>query len=175
MDYAAVLAALDNASGFELYRLRAAIERVLDEPRWIRAIGARLRVGQRVEFFDVRANGARNGQVLELRRKNVVVLEDESRQRWLIDYAAINLDGADVAIRQRTQKGLGRLELSAGETVGFVDHEGRERSGKLVRLNDKTVTLDCNGQKWRVAYALLHRVVEGDASTIELGGLIGKG
>lgn len=66
MDYAAVLAALDNASGFELYRLRAAIERVLDEPRWILAIGARLRIGQRVEFFDVRANGAQHVRMVSI-------------------------------------------------------------------------------------------------------------
>lgn len=59
--------------------------------------------------------------------------------------------------------------------MGLVDHEGRDRSDQVVRLNDKRVTRDCDGQKWRVAYALLHRVMEGDASTIEIEGLIGKG
>ena len=48
--------------------------------------------------------------------------------------------------------------------VGFLDHEQRQRSGQIVRLNDKTVTLISDGQKWRVAYALLHRVV--DATTV---------
>ena len=41
----------------------------------------------------------------------------------------------------------------------------RQRSGQIVRLNDKTVTLISDGQKWRVAYALLHRVI--DATTAE--------
>ena len=31
-------------------------------------------------------------------------------------------------------------------------------------LNDKTVTLQVGHQQWRVAYALLHRVVESSAS-----------
>ena len=38
MDFAAVLQALNQASGFELYRLRAAIDRVLADPKWIRAV-----------------------------------------------------------------------------------------------------------------------------------------
>ena len=46
-----------------------------------------------------------------------------------------------------------------GDTVGFLDHDHRQRSGQVVRLNDKTVTLNADGQKWRVAYALLHRVL----------------
>ena len=36
MDFAAVLQALNQASGFELYRLRAAIDRVLADPKWIK-------------------------------------------------------------------------------------------------------------------------------------------
>jgi hypothetical protein len=35
-------------------------------------------------------------------------------------------------------------------------------------LNDKTVTLMCGKQQWRVAYALLHRVVDGSAASGEL-------
>jgi hypothetical protein len=36
---------------------------------------------------------------------------------------------------------------------------------QVIRLNDKTVTLLCGQQQWRVAYAFLHRVV--DADTVE--------
>jgi hypothetical protein len=55
--------------------------------------------------------------------------------------------------------------VAIGDTVGFLDHEHRQRSGKVIRLNDKTVTLHCDGQKWRVAYALLHRVLNQDSLT----------
>ncbi|EXI68706.1 MAG: hypothetical protein AW08_01018 [Candidatus Accumulibacter adjunctus] len=44
MDSSAVLQALDQASAFERYRMRAAIDRVVDQPRWVRAIRPRLRV-----------------------------------------------------------------------------------------------------------------------------------
>lgn len=165
MDYSQILAALRQASAFDLYRLRAAIDRVLDEPNWMVAVQSRLRVGQAVQYFDPGTNRAHSGQILELRRKQAVVLDAETRRRWLISYAAINLDGADVAVREQSTQGLGRNEVAIGDTVGFLDREQRQRSGRILRLNDKTVTLQSDGQQWRVAYAFLHRIVDGRAGT----------
>lgn len=48
--------------------------------------------------------------------------------------------------------------------VGFLDRNLQQRSGQILRLNDKTVTLLCGQQQWRVAYGLLHRVVDASAS-----------
>jgi hypothetical protein len=52
--------------------------------------------------------------------------------------------------------------------VGFLDRSQQQRSGRIIRLNDKTVTLLCNQQQWRVGYGLLHRVVESSANGGEL-------
>ena len=49
-----------------------------------------------------------------------------------------------------------------------MDRDHQQRSGRILRLNDKTVTLLCGQQQWRVAYGLLHRVVDGSASSGEL-------
>lgn len=160
MNFSDVLKALNSASAFELYRMRAAIDRALDEPRWVLAVQSRLQLGQAIEYFDTRSNTLRRGQVLELRRKQAVILDQDDGRRWLISYVAINLDGVDVQIREQTQKGLGRNELAVGEVVGFVDRNQQQRTGQIIRLNDRTMTLLCNQQQWRVAYALLHRVVE---------------
>jgi len=62
--------------------------------------------------------------------------------------------------------------VGIGDTVGFLDHEQRQRSGQIVRLNDKTVTLIAGGQKWRVAYALLHRVVDASLSEPIVGQIV---
>lgn len=163
MNFSATLAALNSASAFDLYRLRAAIDRVMDQPGWINAVRSRLQVGQAIQYFDPQTNRAHQGQILELRRKQAVVLDMGTQKRWLISYAAINLDGADVEIRERPKQGLGRNEVAIGDVVGFVDREHQQRSGRIVRLNDKTVTLNCGNQQWRVAYGLLHRVVESSA------------
>lgn len=165
MNFSDVLKALNQASAFELYRMRAAIDRVLDEPRWLLAIQSRLRIGESVEYFDSQANTLRRGKILELRRKQAVILDQDGGRRWLIPYVAINLDGADVQIREQPRQGLGRNEIVVGEVVGFVDRNQRQRSGRVIRLNDKTVTLLCGSQQWRVAYCFLHRVV--DSAVIE--------
>jgi hypothetical protein len=86
---------------------------------------------------------------------------DDAR-RWLISYAAINLDGSDVQIRENKSQGLGRNEVAIGDIVGFVDRDQNQRTGKIIRLNDKTVSLQCGATQWRVAYAFLHRVVDAD-------------
>jgi len=75
MEFAALLQAMNQASGFELYRLRAAIDRVLADPKWIIAIRSQLRIGQEIEYFDARANNLRPAQVLEFRTKEVLVRE----------------------------------------------------------------------------------------------------
>ena len=163
MNFSDVVKALNRASALELYRMRAAINRVLDEPRWLQAIQARLQIGQAIEYFDAQANTPRRGKLLELRRKQAVVLDRDDGKRWLIPYVAINLDGADVQIREQARQGLGRNEVAVGDVVGFLDRDRQLRSGRIVRLNDKTVTLLCGQQQWRVAYAFLHRVVDGDS------------
>ena len=175
MKFSQVINSLNQASAFELYRMRAAIDRVLDEPRWMQAIQARLQVGQDVQYFDHQANTLKRGRVLELRRKQAVVLDLDDAKRWIISYAAINLDGADVQIRENKPQGLGRNEIAIGETVGFIDRDQQQRTGRVIRLNDKTVSLQCGNTQWRVAYAFLHRVVDADGmkqDVIEIGGVI---
>ena len=164
MNYTDILSSLNQASAFDLFRLRAAIDRVLDQPGWMTAVQARLRVGMAIEYFDPQANRTFKGQLLEMRRKQAVVLDLETQRRWLISYAAINLDGADVEIRDQPKQGLSRQSVAVGDVVGFVDRDHQQRSGQILRLNDKTVTLQVGHQQWRVAYALLHRVVESSAS-----------
>ena len=172
MNFSDVIKTLNQASAFELYRMRAAIDRVLDEPRWMQAIQARVKLGQTVQYFDSQANALKRGQVLELRRKQAVVLDLDDGKRWIISYAAINLDGLDVEIREQKSKGLGRNEVAIGDVVGFLDRDQQQRTGKIIRLNDKTVTLQSGQGQWRVAYSYLHRVVDATATmqgVIEMG------
>ena len=95
MNYAALLEALQQASGFELYRLRAAIDRALSAPERIDAIRRCIKRGQRIEYFDARDNRMYRGQVLEMRNTTLVIMDFDRPAKLLIDYAAINLDGED--------------------------------------------------------------------------------
>lgn len=164
MNISDALNSLGQASPFELYRLRAAIDRVLDDPRLLVAIRSRLHIGQSLEYFEYQINGLRPCVVLELRRKQVLVEDKLDGKRWLIAYPALNLDGVDVQIREQAVRGLGRNEVAVGELIGFVDKEQRQRVGRILRLNDKTVTVLCDKQRWRVAYVFLHRVVDAEGN-----------
>lgn len=168
MNFSEVFQTLNQASAFDLYRLQAAIDRALGEPRWLQAVQSRLKVGQTVQFFDARANKLKRGQVLEMRRKEVAVLDMEDAVRWILSYAAINLDGVDVQIREQKPQGLGRNEVALGDVVGFIDRDQQQRTGKIIRLNDKTVTLQCDRVQWRVAYSFWHRVVDVDGAVHEV-------
>jgi len=163
MNFDSILDTLKQASGFELYRLRAMLDRVLDDPKWIIAVQKQLRIGQQINYYEDSSNTELTGQVLEFRRKHVVVRDVATQKRWLIPYTSINLGGADVKIREADRAGLSRHEVAVGETVGFIDSEHRQRHGKIIRLNDKTVTLECDGQKWRVSYSYLHWVLDSDS------------
>ncbi len=160
MNFSAILDALNHASAFELYRLRFAIDRKLDDPAWAIAVPSRLHVGQEIEYFSPRENLVQRARIDEFRRKQVAVTDLPDGKRWLIEYNAINVDGMDVGIREQTRKGLGRNEVRVGDTLGFLDRDGHERSGVVLRLNDKTVGMQVGSQQWRVAYQLLHRVVD---------------
>ena len=50
--------------------------------------------------------------------------------------------------------------MAIGEWVGFVGRDHKECSGRVIRLNDKTVALEYEQQQWRVSYSLLHRVLD---------------
>ncbi|MEN3033200.1 hypothetical protein [Chromobacterium amazonense] len=160
MKYEDILAAFQQASGFDLYRLRAMLDRVLDDPKWIVAVRQSLHIGQQVAYFDPATYQQHESTVVEFRRKEVVVRQLTGGQYWVIPYTGINLDGVDIKIRESGRPGQSRHEPSAGETVGFLDHEQRQRQGQIVRLNDKTVTLISDGQKWRVSYNYLHHVFD---------------
>lgn len=161
MDFSALLKALNEASGFELYRLRVAIDRVLEQPQWQIAVQQQLYIGQMIEFFHGNDNRMLTGRLVEMRRKEAVVEVDEpTRVRWLIPYVSINVEGVDVTIREQPKRGLGRNEIAIGDMVGFRDRDHHERVGKVIRLNDKTVTMLVDDQQWRVAYELLHRFIE---------------
>jgi len=173
MNFSDIIKSLNQASAFDLYRMRAAIDRVIEDPKWLQAIQSRLQVGQEVQYFSVKSNALKRAKVLALRRKQAVLRDMDDAESWIISYAAINLDGADVQIREHKPQGLGRNEVAIGEIVGFLDRDQQQRTGKVIRLNDKTVTLQCGNSRLRVAYSFLHRVVDSDGLThdvIEIGG-----
>jgi hypothetical protein len=120
---------------------------------------------QNVNYFYDRDNREYAATVIKCAPKTVSVQRHVDQVVWKLPYYMLNLHSRPVEIREDERTGLTRQQLAIGELVGFKDKEQQDRVGKIIRLNDKTVTLDCDGTKWRVSYRLLQRIIEGEAST----------
>ncbi|WP_257275396.1 hypothetical protein [Endozoicomonas sp. SESOKO4] len=167
MDYAQLLEALNRASTFDLFRLNAMIDRELESSERIGRIKAALTIGQKLSYFDRSSNSLRNCEVLQLRQKRALVLDFTDGKRWAIPYYMLNLEGADTRVNHETQRGLSRHAIAVGDLLGFKDKHREERFGHVIRLNTKSVTLQVAERRWRVAYSLLYRVLDGQGNQEE--------
>ncbi|MEM7793544.1 MAG: hypothetical protein AAF579_03710 [Cyanobacteria bacterium P01_C01_bin.118] len=168
MDYSAIVRAIDQCTGFDLYRLYVAIGKMLEDPKRITEVKRRLHAGDTVEYLDPVKNRIVTAKLIKFQRTKVVVKNLENQEEWIIPYYALNIYGANTTITEDIKEGLGRNEVAVGDHVGFFDRDGNERYGNVIRLNQKTVTLDCNNQKWRVAYSFLFKVIDLDVDVTPL-------
>ncbi|MEM9484741.1 MAG: hypothetical protein AAGA83_13755 [Cyanobacteria bacterium P01_F01_bin.116] len=168
VDYSAIVRAIDQCTGFDLYRLYVAIGKMLEDPKRITEVKRRLHAGDTVEYLDPVKNRVVTAKLIKFQRTKVVVKNLENQEEWIIPYYALNIYGANTTITEDIKEGLGRNEVAVGDHVGFFDRDGNERYGNVIRLNQKTVTLDCNNQKWRVAYSFLFKVIDLDVDVTPL-------
>lgn len=162
MDYSQILHALQSASLFDLYRLRVAIEQQLDNPERVEQVRGRLQPGMTVDYFDEAQNRLVKADVVELNRTRLVVENHSDRKRWSIRFCSVNLDSVPVELHPLSaQQPLDRSLLQVGDLVGFRDRQNRERYGRIHDLNQKTATILTNrGERWRVAYVYLFKVLD---------------
>ena len=162
MNYSAVLDALNTASLFDLYRLREAIQKQLEDPARLDAIKCQCRVGQRITWFDSAENRLVEAEILALKQTRASVRNLADGKRWTIPLFFINLQGVSVDITP-SRAGVDRNTLKVGDLVGFQDRQGHERYGKVIKLNRKTAGIAVGNTQWRVAYELLSAVIDGEA------------
>jgi hypothetical protein len=162
MDYTYILRELQSASLFDLHRLRAAIDFELDRPERIEQVRRQLKIGQTIDYFDATSNGLIQATVVELNRTRLVIENHHDRKRWSIPFSAVNVNQVAVDIApESAQQPLDRNRLSVGDMVGFRDRQNEEQYGRVLALNQKTASILTNqGQRWRVAYALLFKVMD---------------
>lgn len=161
MNYTAILEALGEASLFQLYRLNAAISNQLDDPARIAAVKRALRVGQTLHWFFSPENRLVEATLLRINRTRAQVRNVVDGKTWTIQFYLIDLDGQDVAIAAQKRRTLDRNSLRVGDRVGFKDRSGQERFGQVVKLNQKSASVQVDAMRWRVAYGLLLSVFDG--------------
>ncbi len=167
MDYAELVDLLDGTNTFDLYRLNDVINQMLDDPKRLIAIKRKLRLGQAIKYYLLSDGRLQQGIVVKVKTTRVVIRDDVDGRRWDVPLCAISLDDnsiVDMAPAMPAQEKLSKSDFRVKDNVGFSDKSGQDRYGKIVRLNKKTATIECDQLgTWRVSYALLHKVIEFDA------------
>ena len=165
-----MIEALDGASSLQLYQLKALIEAMLADPRRSVTACANLHLGQPVQFVDFRDGQMRLGKIIAMRDTQATVMEEGTRRTWKIP--CVSMQGY-AGVERRDEQApyepppepvaapTHAREFQRGDTVTFDDREGRNITGVIVRINQRTATLGTgDGGTWRVPFHVLRRVLE---------------
>lgn len=159
MDHASLQAVLDKAALFDLWRLKAAVTRALEDPRRNEAVRAALRPGQAVRYYDAVENREIPCRVVEVRRTRALVRHDHDGKLWNIPLYMFNLGARDIDAASGAHQQASRESLGVGDAVGYRSRGNEEVYGVVTRLSRKTATVRLTtGDEWRVPYRLLFRV-----------------
>jgi hypothetical protein len=152
-----VLDELHLASDRELVRLRVAIDRLLLDPERIAAIRQHLQVGQLIHYLSERQNRINSGRIVELMADRVLIQTTDQKLRWL-HYASIQFNAA--AARDAIAHVPGGTAFSVGDRVSFEGRDMVHHFGTVVRVNQKTATVQAGDEQLRIPYQALRRVVD---------------
>jgi hypothetical protein len=156
---------LPMASSAELYQLSWVIEQLLADPRRIVQARAELHTGQQVQYLHWDDGKMRAARVVSMKDRRVTVFDEASRSHFTLPYAAIvpaQSSGVDASVPAKPTPPpeiASRTDFRVGNRVSFTDQKLQHRVGLIVRINQRTATLDCDGQTWRVAFGLLRHLV----------------
>jgi hypothetical protein len=161
MDYSNILEELNNASSFDLYRLKVAINQQLENPQRLSEIKKCLKPGQKIRYFDDTENRLIDAHVLKIMRTRMLVQNIHDQEKWEIPLFYVNLDEVDTDIINQSKEGLDKSQLKVGDMVGFQDKQNNDVNGKITRLNQKTATIiTSTNTEWRVAYDYLYLIYD---------------
>lgn len=126
--------------------------------------GARqLHTRQQVQYIHWDDGKLRSARVVSMKDRRVTVLDEATHTHFTLPYAAIVLTEPSVAQAagappeqsppRPPPEIAGRADFRVGQRASFTDQHLQRRVGLIVRINQRTATLDCDGQTWRVASA----------------------
>ena len=164
---------LPMATSAELYQLSWVIEQLLADPRRIVQVRAQLHTGQQIRYLSWNDGKLRSARVVAMHGDHVAIHDAAHSKAFKVHYAAILTEPAaastessspppDVELARPTPppEVADRADFRVGNRVTFTDKNLQHRVGLIVRVNQHTATLDCDGQKWRVAFELLRHLVD---------------
>lgn len=155
---------LGRSSNTDLFRLRSAIDRMLEDPKRILSTRKLLNLGQTVRFVDWRTGEWRAGTVLAFRDRELTV-RDTAGLHWKLPYVAIEPPSETAEIAAMLESApesprMGREDFVPGDRVSFTDKYLRTQVGTVLRINRRTATIVCDDGEWRVGFSLLRHLID---------------
>jgi hypothetical protein len=163
---ARLLDLLQQASNLQLFELNSVIQRMLADPRRILQVRKDLHLGQTVRFMDWRDGRMRVGKVIAMKDTQMTLHEEGTRSSWTVPYTAVEpmapgAAGPTPAPGPQPARRAARNDFRRGEKVAFEDKHLNTVVGTIVRINQRTASVDPgDGTTWRVGFALLRHVVD---------------
>jgi hypothetical protein len=161
-----LLELLNRASSLQLFQLNAVIERMLADPKRILQVRKDLHLGQTVRFLDWRDGRMRTGKVVAMKDTQLTIHEDGTRSSWAVPYTAVDPPTSGTAGPAAPPEAPAaphatRNDFRCGELVSFEDKYLNTVVGTIVRINQRTATIDAgDGANWRVGFGLLRHVLD---------------
>lgn len=108
-----------------------------------------------------------------MRDRQATLVDEQSKKRLSVLYAA-NVPAeeqpnasdarspslAPAAPLRPTPEIIRKEDFRVGQRVSFVDQALKRQVGEIKRLNQRTATVHCDGQAWRVGFGLLQHVAD---------------
>ena len=159
---------LPMATSAELYQLSWVIEQLMADPRRIVQARSQLHMGQLVKYWDWGTGKLREARIAAMKDRQVTLLDELSKQRFSVLYAAVvPVDDQQAGTSPPPEEPLRpppeihhKQDFRAGQRVSFTDQSLKRHIGEVVRINQRTATVHCDGRAWRVAFALLQHVTD---------------
>lgn len=164
---------LPMATSAELYQLSWVIDQLLADPRRLVQVRAELHTGQQIQYLSWNDGKLRPARVVGMHGDHVTVQDPAYSKPFKVHYAAIHTGPiaaptasgpapTDLELERPSPPPeiAGRADFRVGSRVSFTDKDLQHRVGLVVRINQRTATLDCDGQQWRVAFGLLRHLVD---------------
>lgn len=158
---------LQSASDFELFRLRVAIDKLLEDPERINALRKKMTVGMQLDYFNEEENRAIACELIDIKRTRASVREIDTGKQGTLPLYYLNLDHVATELVVNNKRGMSKAELQLGSMVGFVSSKyNQEYIGEVIKLNPKRVILlvsyEGRNVQWRVPYSMLFPVIQSE-------------
>lgn len=163
MNIQSVFQELQSASDFELFRLKVAIDKLLEDPERINVLRQKMVVGMQLDYFNEEENRTITCELLEVKRTRATIREIETGKRWTLPFYYLNLDHIATELVANNKRGMSKAELYIGSTVGFINSkDNQDYIGQVVKLNPKRAILLVGNVKWQVPYQMLFPVIHSE-------------